>query len=348
MKIINKEWDALTFDDVLLCPSYSNIESRLDISLETMFSRNVRLKIPVVAANMDTVCETEMAQAMADIGGIGVIHRFLTIEQQTQMVNDVQGQVAAAVGVDREAVNRACALVEAGVDALVIDIAHGYSDSCLRTLKALKKFCPNIDVVAGNVATADAAQLLVSRGADAVKVGIGPGGFCSTRIVAGTGMPQLTAIDVCSSAAHGFPHSHTPVIADGGIRNSGDAAKALAAGASTIMLGSLLSGTDEAPGVILEDTEGKYKLGRGMASFEAMAARDDKTGTTTSTDGRAPEGVQKRMDYKGSMFDVIDPFLAGIRSAMSYQGAHDIPTLWEKAKFVRTTANAVQENRPHA
>jgi len=206
---MNDEFEALTFDDVLLVPQYSDIETRQDVTLKTRFSRNVELDIPVVAANMDTVCETEMAQAMADMGGIGVIHRFLTIEDQAQMVYNVQGQVAAAVGVGEDTISRAGALIEAGASALVIDVAHGHSALSITTLVELKRLHRHIDVVAGNVATPKATGSLLRLGADGIKVGIGPGGFCTTRIVAGTGMPQLTAIQQCSNLAYRVVRAHT-------------------------------------------------------------------------------------------------------------------------------------------
>jgi IMP dehydrogenase len=260
---------GLTFDDVLLVPQKSHIRSRQNVSVATRLSTGVELGLPIVAANMDTVCEYEMAIALGKMGGIGMIHRFLTIEQHAKQVAKVKEAgvlVGAAVGTDRDAIARSRALVDVGVDVLVLDIAHGHSDHAIDTVRALKKEFPAIDVVAGNVATRAGAEDLIRAGANSIKVGVGPGGVCTTRLVAGVGVPQLTAINDCAGL-------DVPVIGDGGIRTSGDIAKALAAGAHTVMIGSMFAGTKESPGEVEQSPHGLVKRVRGMASFEALERR---------------------------------------------------------------------------
>ena len=340
---------GLTFDDVLIVPRRSSIRSRQDVSVCTRLSRRIDLGIPVVAANMDTVCEHEMATAMARLGGIGIVHRFLPIDDQAEQIERVKDAgadlvVGAAVGTDRDMVDRAKALVAAGTDALVLDIAHGHSDHAIDGVRTLKDHFADIDVVAGNVATIDGAADLVDAGADAVKVGVGPGGVCTTRTVAGVGVPQLTAIaDVAPVGV--------PVIADGGIRSSGDIAKALAAGASTVMVGSMLAGTKESPGEVEQGPKGLQKRIRGMASFEAVRARADRSGEDLDDEyleHRAPEGVEGTVPYKGEVSKLVWELMAGLRSAMSYTNARTIPEFYELAEFVAVTPQGLIENLPHA
>lgn len=340
---------GLTFDDVLLVPKRSRIRSRQDVSLQTRLSRNVEIGIPVVAANMDTVCEQEMALAMARLGGAGVIHRFLPIQVQADMVAAVKAEnaefvTAAAVGTDHDVLERAKALVAAGCDALVLDIAHGHAEHSIDTLKSLKDAFADTDVIAGNVATQGGAEDLYEAGADAIKVGVGPGGVCTTRIVAGVGVPQLTAIADASVVP-------VPVIADGGIKTSGDIAKAIAAGADTVMIGSMFAGTKESPGEVESSSRGLIKRVRGMASFEAIEARAERHGEEIDDEyfeQRAPEGVEGTVPYKGEVSKLVSTLMAGLKSGMSYSNATTIPDFWEKAEFVRVTPTGLRENLPHA
>jgi IMP dehydrogenase/GMP reductase len=373
---------GLTFDDVLLVPRRSSIRSRQDVSVATKLSKRVDLAMPIVAANMDTVCEVDMAREMARLGGIGIIHRFMTVEAQAAMVAEVKadrradgdpGQgsragsaagsddeavrpepplVGAAIGTDRDALNRTHALVDAGVDALVLDIAHGHAAHAIDLLIKLKAEFPDTDVIAGNVATRAGAEDLAEAGADAVKVGVGPGGVCTTRLVAGVGVPQLTAIGNCAEAPLLAPDGvPVPIIADGGIKGSGDIAKALAAGASTVMIGSLFAGTKESPGKLEQSNNGLVKRVRGMASFEALNARAAREGEVVDHEyfeQRAAEGVEGTVPYRGEVAKVVWKLVAGLRSGMSYSDATSVEEFWQKAEFIRITANGVRENQPHA
>ena len=353
---------ALTFDDVLLVPSYSEVLPR-EVSTRARFSRNILLNIPVVSAAMDTVTEAGMAIALARKGGIGVIHKNMGIEAQASLVRQVKEagyegektpctdergrlRVAAGIGITKDALTRTQAMVDAGVDAVVLDSAHGDSQGVIEALRDIKAKFPGLDVVVGNIATEDAARRLIKAGADSLKVGIGPGSICTTRIIAGVGVPQISAIYEIYKAAAG---SGVPVIGDGGLRYSGDIVKALAAGADCVMIGSMFAGTDEAPGAIIEDGSKKYKAYRGMGSVDAMKAgsrdRYFQDGED-STKKLVPEGVVARVPYKGSVRDIIYQLVGGIRSGMGYCGAADIEAL-HRARFVRITANGLVENHPH-
>jgi IMP dehydrogenase len=339
---------GLTFDDVLLVPRRSSIRSRSDVSVRTRLSRRLELDIPIVGANMDTVCEVEMALALGRLGGIGMLHRFLSIDQQAAMVKQVKDQgpfpSGAAVGTDRDALPRAEALADAGVDILVLDIAHGHADHAIEVLREVKAAVPQVDVMAGNVATREGALDLIEAGADAIKVGVGPGGVCTTRLVAGVGVPQLTAIADCAGI-------DVPIVADGGIRNSGDIAKALGAGASTVMIGSLFAGTQESPGEVEQSARGLVKRVRGMASFEAIEARAHRAGETVDDEyfeQRAPEGVEGTVPYRGEVARLVASLMAGLRSGMSYSDARTIEEFWQKASFIQVTGSGVRENLPHA
>lgn len=469
---------ALTFDDVLLVPCYSAIVSRQDTDPSSLFSRNIGLRVPIVSSNMDTVTESEMAIALARAGGIGVIHRFLTIRQQAAEVRrvkrvssyiitdpltlpptatvgearlameragvggvvivdsggtvlgivtrrdvmfadgeglpvatvmtggdrlitapastrfeearailhrhrveklplvdgdgrlkgliaakdiehiqdyplatkDARGRlrVAAAVGVRPGFLDRAAALLEAGADALVVDIAHGDSSNAVAAARALReRFGEGWDLVVGNVATGDGAARLVDAGADGVKVGVGPGSICITRLVTGFGMPQLTAIAEAAAGAAGVP-----LIADGGIRGSGDVVKALAAGAQTVMIGSLLAGTKESPGMVVVRGGRRYKITRGMASLEATMVRDQKEDEAQQQAKKeyatvVPEGVEARVPYRGPVADVLHQLVGGLRSGLSYAGARTVPELQANAEFVQITGAGRQESGPH-
>ena len=467
--------EGLTYDDVLLVPAYSDVLPR-EVNIQTKFTRNITINVPIVSAAMDTVTESSMAIAIAREGGIGVLHKNMTIEQQAQEVRKVKRaesgmiidpvtlplnaividaknamrehkiggipivddagilkgivtnrdlrfehdneraiievmtkenlitasvgtslkgaesilqqnkiekllivddqyklrglitfrditkvtqkpiankdsfgrlRVAAALGVTGDAVDRAEALVNAGVDAVIIDTAHGHTKGVVTVLKAVKKSFPDLDVVVGNIATAEAAKYLVTAGADAVKVGIGPGSICTTRVVAGVGFPQFSAVLEVAEAIKG---SGVPVIADGGIRYTGDIPKAIAAGADCVMLGSLLAGTKESPGETIIYEGRKFKSYRGMGSVEAMKqGSKDRYFQDVEDDIKklVPEGIVGRVPYKGDLDESIHQFIGGLRAGMGYCGSKDIDTLKNTGKFVRITASGINESHPH-
>ena len=466
---------GLTYDDVLLVPAYSETLPR-EVDITTKFSRNIVLNIPIISAAMDTVTESQMAIAMAREGGIGVLHKNMTVEQQANKVRTVKRsesgmildpvtltkeatvedakqnmatykiggipivddtgklegivtnrdlrfehnlarpikevmtskqlitvtngtslaeaegilqkhkieklpviddqnnlvglitfrditkhtkkpiankdnygrlRVVAAVGVTPDVLERTEALVNAGVDAIVTDTAHGHTQGVVNVLKEVKKAFSTLDVVVGNVATADAAKYLVDNGADAVKVGIGPGSICTTRIIAGVGYPQLSAVLAVANAIKG---SGVPVIADGGIRYTGDIPKAIAAGADSVMLGSLLAGTKESPGETIIYEGRKFKSYRGMGSVEAMKqGSKDRYFQDVEDDIKklVPEGIVGRVPYKGDLFESIHQFVGGIRAGMGYCGTPTIAALKENGKFVQITASGIRESHPH-
>ena len=342
---------GLTYDDVLLVPRRSRVRSRGQVSLATRLSRNITLDLPIVAANMDTVCESEMAITLARLGGIGIIHRFLPTYAHALEVERVKLagddlHVGVAVGTDHDMMERAKSCVAAGADVLVLDIAHGHADHAVEGVKRLKDAFAEVDLVAGNVATVEGAADLAAAGADAIKVGVGPGGVCTTRLVAGVGVPQLTAIDDAVAGAGGVP-----VIADGGIRTSGDIAKALAAGADTVMIGSLLAGTKESPGEVEHSAKGLVKRIRGMASREAVEGRAERHGAELDDEyfeHRAPEGIEGLVPYQGEVAKVLNQLLGGVKSAMSYLDATDLAEFRRNADFVRVTSAGLIENHPHA
>lgn len=365
-------WDTkfakkgLTFDDVLLIPAESHVLPN-EVDLSTQLADNIKLNIPLISAGMDTVTEGAMAIAMALQGGLGVVHKNMSIQAQASEVANVKSVVvpsnaakaavddqnrllcAAAVGVTSDTFERAEALLEAGADAIVIDTAHGHSAGVLRKIKEFREHFPKQTLIAGNVATGDATRALFDAGVDVVKVGIGPGSICTTRIVAGVGVPQITAIYDAASAAREY---HKPIIADGGIKYSGDVVKALAAGGNAVMLGSMLSGTTEAPGDIFEDNGKKYKRYRGMGSVGAMAQAHGSSdryfqGGVNEANKLVPEGIEARVEYKGDVSDVVFQIDGGLRSGMGYCGAANIPELIEKAQFVQITNAGLRESHPH-
>lgn len=335
--------EGITFDDVLLVPAYSEVLPR-EVSLKGRFSRNVPLDIPFASAAMDTVTEAPMAIAMALKGGIGVIHKNMTAEKQADEVRKVKARglrAAAGVGITPDILERVKLLSQAGADAIVLDSAHGHSKGVIDALKAVKAAFPALDVVVGNIATAAAAKDLIAAGADGLKVGIGPGSICTTRVVAGVGMPQLTAIaDVAEVAGD------IPVIADGGLRYSGDVVKALAAGATCVMCGSMFAGTDEAPGDVVEVDGVKMKGYRGMGSIDAMEAGSADRYFQKGGGKLVPEGVVAKVPYKGPVADILFQLAGGLRSGMGYTGSATIEQLW-KAEFVKISPATVKENHPH-
>ena len=352
---------GFTFDDVLLVPQYSEILPG-ETDVRSRFSRNVGLNTPVVSAAMDTVTEDGMAIAIALEGGIGVIHRNQTPQRQAEQVAavkaaavpadatlanlDGQGQlrVAAAVGVGSDSVARAERLVKAGVDALVVDTAHGHTRNVIEALRRYRAaYGTAIDLVAGNVATAEGTAALIEAGADGVKVGIGPGAICTTRIVAGVGVPQLTAIMLAASVAR---KHDVPVIADGGIRYSGDIVKALAAGADSVMLGRLLAVAEESPGETERVGGRVVKQFRGMGSLAAMSAGSDRY---PQVDRRklVPEGVEALVSVAGPLSGILYQLIGGTRAGMTYCGAESIADLRVKARFVQLTHSGQIESHPH-
>ena len=334
---------GLSYGDVLLVPQRSPVDSRSDIDLSTQLTPEITLENPLVSAAMDTVTETELAIALGEAGGVGTIHRFLTVEEQATAVSRVVEAgvpVTAAIGIDEDYLGRTAALVDAGVDAVVVDVAHGHMERTLDAVADLRDAYPDLDIVAGNVATPAGVDDLSRAGADCVKVGIGPGSHCTTRKVAGAGVPQLTAVDDCADAA---TDRDVTICADGGIQTSGDAVKALMAGADTVMLGSLFAGTAEAPGETVEVDGVRYKRSRGMATTSAAERRSDKTENVT-----ADEGVEGLTPYKGAVEDVVEEFCAGIRSGLSYCGGHDVGTARSNAEFVRVAASAKEREGAHS
>ncbi len=467
--------EGLTFDDVLLVPKYSDITSRSQTDLSTKLSRNITINIPFVSANMDTVTESSMAVAMARAGGIGIIHRFLTIEEQSHEVlkvkrsgsimienpysitsdksvqdaldyandmeisgllvvdsnskligivterdllfadpklriedimtkdvvtakfgvsldeskeilhqhrieklpivddsgiikglitskditnnadfpnasKDKKGRplVGAAVGVKGDFLERSESLLEAGVDVLVVDIAHGHSENAMSTIRNIKKAFPNCELIAGNIATAQGAEDLIKAGVDAVKVGVGSGSICITRVITGSGVPQLTAVMDCAKIGKEYG---IPIISDGGTRTSGDATKALASGASSVMVGSMLGGTDESPGTVLTKNGKRFKVYRGMASLAASIGRKSKeTGSISLDDDLndyVAEGVEAMVPYKGTVTDILKQLTGGVRSGLSYCGAHSIPQMQENAEFIKMSRAGFAESQPH-
>ena len=362
---------AFTFDDVLLVPQYSEILPTQTITT-TKLVGDLTLDVPMLSSAMDTVTEWQMAQVMALVGGLGVIHKNMNIEQQVEMVKkvkishdnihiseifhpakktlDSKGKLraAAAVGVAESEKERITALVDAHVDLLVVDTAHGHSLGVVEMVKWIKKNFPQNYVAVGNVATAKGAELLCQAGADIIKVGIGPGSICTTRVVAGVGVPQLQAILDCHSVCQSYGKT---IIADGGIRYSGDLVKAIAAGASCVMMGSILAGTDEAPG-LTKDIDGiKYKYYRGMGSLGAMmSGSKDRYGQKdiSKSDKLVPEGVEGLVLSSGAACDILYKMWGGLRSGLGYLGAKNLQELQMKAEFIPITSAGKIESYPHS
>lgn len=345
---------GLTYDDVLLLPDASEVVPS-EVNTATWLTRNISLSIPLASAAMDTVTESAMAIAMAKAGGIGIIHRNLPVEDQVTHVKLVKnvGLAGAAVGVGEDGFARAQALIEAGIDVVVVDTAHGHHRAVLEAIEKIKKYSPSTEIIGGNVATRAGAQALINAGADAVKVGVGPGSICTTRVVAGVGVPQVTAIMEAHKAC---AKAGIPLIADGGLQYSGDIVKAIVAGASTVMLGSLLAGCDESPGQLVEIDGRKYKTYRGMGSLGAMQSRGEQKSYSKdrymqddvlSEDKLVPEGIEGKVAYRGSVAGVVHQLVGGLRSGMGYAGAPDIEHLRREGRLIQITAAGLQESHPH-
>ena len=342
--------ESLTFDDVLLLPQYSDVlPSETDISLS--LTNKINLGVPFLSAAMDTVTESKMAIAMAIAGGIGVIHRNLNIREQTKEVIKVKKKklfVGAAVGTNKEDVDRAKSLIANGCDLIVIDTAHGHSAKVLKTLSKLKKINKSTPFCVGNIATGEAAKKLYNSGADIIKVGIGPGSICTTRMVAGIGVPQISAILEVKNA---LKNKKVKIISDGGIKFSGDIAKALAAGADAIMMGSIFAGTDESPGKKFKYKGKFYKQYRGMGSIGAMSSGSANRYFQKKFKDKSkfvPEGVEGRVEYKGSVSKIIYQLRGGLRSSMGYIGAKDLGQITKNAKFIKITKAGFYESMVHS
>lgn len=368
--MINKiTGQGITYDDVLLVPGYSDFK-RQDISVKTHLTKKIVLDTPFVSAPMDTVTESDLAIALAKEGGIGIIHRNLTIDDQADYVQKVKKHnllVGAAVGASKGSIERAKSLINAGVDVLVIDSAHGYADYIIDTIKELKSSFPELQIIAGNVATYDGARALIEAGVDGLRVGMGPGAICTTRIISGMGVPQITAILETARAAK---ESGIPIIADGGINYSGDMVKAFAAGASTVMMGSMFASCQESPGekvelsteqvpsrfksILKQNTETyTFKSYRGMGSIGAMKkgteikSEDEFHGKSYEDRVLVAEGVEGLVPVRGTVKSVLEQAIGGIRSGMYYVGTKTISELQEKGTFTQITYASLSESHPH-
>ncbi|MEK9768800.1 MAG: guanosine monophosphate reductase [Betaproteobacteria bacterium] len=329
---------GLTYDDVLLVPQYSDIESRSEVSLATELGRGVDLKLPIISSPMDTVSETDMAGALGDLGGLSIIHRYNSIEEQAGMIASLGGEVlvGAAVGIAGDYIDRAIACVEAGAKVICVDVAHGHHILMKKAIKKIRKAVgKKIHIMAGNVATLEGFNDLADWGADSIRCNIGGGSICTTRVQTGHGVPGLETIFQCSKSDR-----NAKIIADGGIKNSGDIVKALAAGADAVMLGSLLAGTSESPGRTFKDADGKLrKVYRGMASAEAQK---DWRGRVSSQ-----EGVSSSVPWRGPVGNVIEGLERGIRSGLSYSGARSVKELQAKAQWLQQSNASTTESSAH-
>jgi len=330
--------EALTYSDVLLIPQFSDIRSRTEVDISSALG-DIEMEIPIIASPMDTISESHMGSAMSDLGGLAIVHRYNSIEEQFNIVADISNgglhTAAAAIGTSGDYLERAAALVANGATILCVDVAHGHHILMKEALRALRvTFGNKVHIMAGNVATLEGYNDLVDWGADSVRCNIGGGSICSTRIQTGHGLPGLQTILDCAQSDRA-----APIIADGGLRNSGDIVKALAAGADFVMLGSLLAGADETPGDVINTPTGKVKAYRGMASADAQV---DWRGRTASL-----EGIATTVSCKGPVDDIIGELIRGVRSGLSYTGARSISELQTKARFVRQTPSGQTESSTH-
>ncbi len=331
--------ETIAFDDILLVPRYSDIQSRKEVSLSSHLGNNIKLDIPIISSPMDTVTEGHMAVSISLMGGLGIVHRYNTIEQQAQIIknaiSDGAVNIGAAIGVTDDYLERAQKLVKCGANVLCVDVAHGHHISVKNALEQLRNVLGrDIHIMAGNVATQQAFKDLSSWGANSIRVGVGGGSICSTRIQTGHGVPTLTSVIDCQGTDYS-----SSLVADGGIKTSGDIVKALAAGADFVMLGSLLAGTHEAPGTPFEENGRQYKLYRGMASKEAQM---NWKGSYSSF-----EGVSHKVSYKGTLNEVLGDIVRNIRSGLSYSGARTIRELQGKAQFIKQSTAGQIESSPH-
>jgi IMP dehydrogenase len=346
--------NGLSYDDVLLRPRRSDVRSRSDPDINSVLVGDIEVETPIISAPMDSVTESQMAQTLADNGGVGIIHRFLDVEEQASNVEQVDGQVGASVGIDNEWLERAHTVVDAGADFVCIDVAHAHSDMCLESVQTLQSEL-DVPIMAGNVSTREGAVDLVRAGADGVKVGIGPGSHCLTREVAGVGVPQVTAIKEVTEGLKkarvrgDIDDTYIPVVADGGIQSSGDISKALTLGADTVMIGGLFGGCEESPAPVVEvEVRGssntseskKYKKTRGMASEDA---RDDHD----LSDNKVAEGGSGLTPYKGSATNVIKKLSSGLQTSFSYLGAHNIEEARKRSQFIRVSNSVQNRNGTH-
>ena len=342
--------EALTFDDVILVPKYSSIlpaETNLNINL----GNSLNLKIPFLSSAMDTVTESSMAIAIAQKGGLGIIHRNLSTHEQIKEIKKVKKKnliTGAAIGTTNEDLIRAKSILDAGADLIVIDTAHGHSEKVIKTLNKIKKISSKIPICVGNIATGEAALRLYNEGADILKVGIGPGSICTTRMIAGIGVPQITAV---MEVKKSMKNKKIKIISDGGVKFSGDIVKGLAAGADAIMMGSIFAGTDESPGKRYKHKNKFYKAYRGMGSIGAMSEGSSNRYFQKNHKDKSkfvPEGVEARISYKGSVDRIIHQFQGGLRSSMGYIGAKIINEIQKKAKFVKITKAGFYESMVHS
>mgnify|MGYP006091159645 CR=1 FL=1 len=342
--------EALTFDDILLLPRYSKILPSETLT-ESHLSKKIKLKVPFLSSAMDTVTESKMAIAIAKSGGIGIIHRNFSIKKQCEQVYKVKKidlLVGAAMGTGKDDLKRAWSLIDNGIDILVIDTAHGHSKKVLDIMLKIKKISSKISLCVGNIATAEAAQKLYNCGADILKVGIGPGSICTTRMIAGIGVPQITALRNVKKAVK---NKDVKIISDGGIKFSGDIVKAIASGADAIMMGSIFAGTEESPGKKFKIKNKYFKIYRGMGSIGAMSAGSSNRYFQKNYKDKSkfvPEGVEARVEYKGFVANIIYQLQGGLKSSMGYIGAKNLKEIRKNAKFIKITKAGFYESMVHS